>query len=382
MGKLVCIRFLKALVLFAPIVFFVLFAQSNLFYHDDYTTYRLYDFYKEPPHSLDVVLIGASETFTGYSPVHAYAQTGLTSYPYCFDAAPSFLYPSALKEVLSQQSPQLILVEVQCFLEKDRFSESVLRLLVENMPFSKNKLNTILQSSFEDKLSLLVPFFKYHSQWQMTADEFSQSLEERSWKQAKTISRLKGVMTRTDMNAISKLYPEADDDTCLALHPQALEALTVFMDECKANNLDHVVFVRFPHTVDSADDYERFLMANEVGRIVEEHGFQFLPLHKLTEDIGLDPVYDQYDVEHMNVSGQIKLTEYLASWMADEYGLLPMEQTEENAQYWDECIPYIEAHAEIALEFWEAGLHEMFYEIPPYIQRLDERIASWYAGGL
>ena len=382
MKKTVWIRFFKALLLVVPIVFFIFFMQNHLMYFDDYNTFRLNDFYKEPPHSLDVVFIGASDVFAAFSPVHAYAQAGITSFPYCSDGLPSSLYLPALKEVLSRQSPQLIIVEIQGFLKSDSFSETSLRRLVENIPFSRNKLETILRDPFEDKLSCLVPFFKYHGDWQLTTEEISEYFSDRARKRQPSPSRLKGCVTQSAMNTKSTLYPDADDDTRLELHPDAHEHLLEFLDYCTVHGLDNVVFTRFPQTIDTDFDYRRFVRANEAGCIIEDHGFQFLHLNRLTEDISLDATFDQYNSDHLNISGQLKLTEYLTYWITDEYGLLPMEQTEENAQFWEDCIPYAEACAEIAMEYWENGLPKWFYEKPSTFELLDERIASWYAGGL
>ena len=379
MKKAAWIRFFKALLLVVPIVFFIFFMQNHLMYQDDYHSYRLHDYYKEPEDSLDVVFMGASEVFTGFSPVAAYSQDGFTSYLYSFPDMSSELYLPALKEVLSRQNPQLIMVEVHGFLKESHDSESGLRRLTENIPLSKNKVQTILQHGYGDQLSCLFPFFKYHGQWQVTPDTIQQRFEERSWRLIDSPSRLKGAMTYTAINVKSTQYPDPEDDTRLPLHPKSYAHLLEFLDYCKSNELN-VVFVRFPSTIDTGSYYEEFCIANELSSIVEEHGFSYLPLHKQTEDIGLDLTYDQYDMDHMNINGQILLTEYLSSWIADEYGLIPAEQTEENAQYWDDCISYIEAYNEMAMELWESGLHRSFYEIPPIIRQLEERIASWYEG--
>ena len=54
--------------------------------HVDHNTLRIQGFYQEEDNSIDVVMIGASDVFTGFSPGLAYGEYGFTSYSYAVDA--------------------------------------------------------------------------------------------------------------------------------------------------------------------------------------------------------------------------------------------------------------------------------------------------------
>ena len=73
-------------------------------------------FYLEPKNSLDVMILGASETFTDYCAPLAWQHAGFTSYPLAVSAAQGTMYPSMLREATKRQSPAVYVVEVNGFL--------------------------------------------------------------------------------------------------------------------------------------------------------------------------------------------------------------------------------------------------------------------------
>lgn len=125
-------------------------------------------FYREPKNSLDVVLIGASELYTGFCSPLAWQQHGFTSYSLCISSMPGCLYDSMLTETMRRQTPKTVVVEINGFLFdfSAEDTETGLRKWIDNMPMSANKVRTILSSVPRDQWSSY--FFrleKYHTNW-------------------------------------------------------------------------------------------------------------------------------------------------------------------------------------------------------------------------
>ena len=78
----------------------------------DHNQIRLAGFYAEEKNSLDMVVMGASETYYGYFADEAYKTAGITSYPYSFQYNPVSLWKYELKEILKRQKPKVLIVEV------------------------------------------------------------------------------------------------------------------------------------------------------------------------------------------------------------------------------------------------------------------------------
>ena len=129
---------------------------------------HVHGFFLEPEDSLDVVLIGASQLYTGYSAPLAWQDYGFTSYPLTVSNIPARLYGSLLTEAVNRQHPKLIVVDIDGFLtdEDPEKLEANLRKWLDNMPWSRNRIETIrtcvpaeLQTSFYFNIA------KYHANW-------------------------------------------------------------------------------------------------------------------------------------------------------------------------------------------------------------------------
>ncbi len=84
--------------------------------NNDWDKRHVHGFFLEPEDSLDVVLIGASQLYTGYSAPLAWRDYGFTSYPLTVSNIPARLYGSLLTEAVDRQHPKLIVVDIDGFI--------------------------------------------------------------------------------------------------------------------------------------------------------------------------------------------------------------------------------------------------------------------------
>ena len=338
-------RVLKFIALVVPLACLILFAQEHLFYFEDDNTRRIELFYEEEENSIDVVLMGASEVTNDFSPGYAYENYGYTSYMYTVDFNRGVTYLSQLKEILKHQDPQAIVVEVYGFLVPstwDAYHEARFRLYAESIPFSLNKVTTVLEQPFEDKLSYLVPFVKYHgnlSEAQMRLGAIGEEKPE--------LPDLKG------MNSISSVLSEegdAGDDfdpVTFELNEDVKKALAEFLEFCEEEGLENVMFVNFPRVYADENHNSTLEAAKKVDEILNQYGYKLLNLQNEKAQIGLDVARDFADAHHLNIYGTMKLTDYLCSKMVDEYQLVPMAQSAENQQKWEKCVSDTRVHFEM-----------------------------------
>ena len=331
--KTTIIRLLKILALIIPIALLISFMQSFLFCNMDQTTERVRRFYEEEENSLDVVFLGAGDVSTGFAPGLAYEKFGFTSYLYTFDANPASLYKYQLKEILSTQQPQAILVELNGFLYEDSYQteDARLRNFVEHIPDSLNKLDAIYHFDTDSKLDILIPFITYHGDWV----KGNRLVEMYQWKAvtAKGPSMWKGITSCTRVSPFDPAAIEAVTPSNPAQNTIARESLIDFLEYCKKENLSNIIFVRYPHR-----NYATFSEAVlYVEDILASYGYPLLNLEEKIEEIGLDFHTDFFDDEHTNIYGQEKLTAYLGGYLAAEVLGDPVQQTVENRQHWDAC---------------------------------------------
>jgi len=342
---------LKILALVLPLFLFVSFMQSYFFCYLDQSTERIRRYYLEDENSLDVVFLGASEMPTAFAPGLAYEQHGFTSYLYTIDANPGSLYKYELKEILSTQNPQTIVVEINGFLYDDGYQnqEVRLRMFAENIPFSLNKLDAIFHYNVDDKINYLFPFAKYHGDWIKGRN----LLESYHWKTERAAgpALLKGITTCTLVAPLDEAVLEAGS-TDAGKTVIAERYLIDFLEYCKEAEISNLVFVRLPHR----NRASHAVAVSQVEQVLADYGYPLLNLEEKHEEIGLDYHKDFFNDEHVNIYGMEKLTGYLGAYLADEVLGEPMAQSEENAAHWAQCAEAFKTYRAYAYDRTEKGI--------------------------
>lgn len=376
MKKVYLKRLIKLLVLIVPIVILCAAAEKILVKAEGFDERRISDFYFEEENSIDVVFLGASEIYTGYSPAYAYEKGGFTSYCYGVSSDSANIYKSQLKDILSKQNPQLMFVEMNGFIydleNMDNFSA---QLYLESSPLTLNKIDTFFKTNPEDKISALMPFLKHHRQ-------LSTVYAGHDIRGYTTASLLKGVTTVTQLNTEKPSYAAPVGTDGQDISPLSKEYLIDFLEYCKNEKMDNIVFIRFPHKYTDEDGYIRACRANAAGELVQQYGYEYLNLDRCIDDIGLDYSVDFYNPEHLSVYGQIKFTDYMADMITDKYNLVPIAQNDINTARWEKSAGYTRAYFELADEMIKSGNVQYIWEMPVVMDKLNEIIATAPAEGL
>ena len=161
-------RALRAVIFLLIVVLLYSAAANVLSVNNTWDMRHIRGFYLEPQDSLDVVMLGASELYTGFSSPLAWQQYGFTSYPLAVSSMPSCLYDSMLTETMRRQTPKVVVVEINGFLydfNQDE-TDTGLHKWLDNIPMSRNKAQTIADCVPKDQQSSY--FFrleKYHDTW-------------------------------------------------------------------------------------------------------------------------------------------------------------------------------------------------------------------------
>lgn len=296
----------------------------------------IHSFYLEPENSLDVMILGASETFTDYCAPLAWQHAGFTSYPLAVSAAQGIMYPSMLREAAKRQSPGVYVVEVNGFLytaaERDEFSHAALRKWIDTIPLSANKVDTI-RACIPDgqRSSYYFPLLKYHKNWK-DIDGVRQSLSMQSQTRAAGYSYTKPFLS------ISAYLLESDE---IPVRQQDLDAfneqsLRTFCETARELGIQNVLFARFPHRTVIEHGDAVFL---KLAAIVQEYGYDFVNFDTQLDAIGLDPLSDFANAEHLNIFGAEKFTPYLADYLTTHYDLNTAHSGKVTDE-WERCAAF------------------------------------------
>ena len=316
---------------------------------------RIKGFYLEPKDSLNMVTIGASETYTAIAPGLLWKEFGFTSYNYSVAGSPISIVKSQVKEILANQDPKVIVIEINGTLQDDEYqiNEKRLRKYIDNIPWSVNKINTIKEIVPEDQQTeYFIPFLKYHSNWQ-SLDLCIANFYLQSRMMLEGSSRLKGFQTISGAEETkSKVIDVKGDTSVLPLSEKAEYYLRDLLQYLKDEGIDNVLFMRTPHRI-TKKSYPFYQRANEAEKIIKEYGFPYVNFETQKYEIGLSMMDDFYNNHHLNLYGQKKFTNYSGNYMVEHYDLKDSVHLEKVIKEWDktaedteDCLEYVETMIE------------------------------------
>ncbi len=306
-----CIAFLSGLVVFLYTMSFVFSPKDNrkeFGMHDQV----LKGILTEKKDSIDIIVLGDSETYCSFSPMQLWRDCGYTSY-ICGTSGQtldnSYNY---LKLVLETQTPKLVILETNAAYRSDGIQTDVINALTKTA-------------------EIIMPVFEYHNRWKsLSSYDFCKS-PEYTWKNdMKGFSYIKKV----DAWKGDEYMKETDISLPIPTMPRFyLEQMTAL---CKERGIEFLL-VDVPSPVNW--NYKKH---KGVQLFADENGLAFLDLNLKTNELGIDWNKDSLDKgDHMNYSGAQKVTAYLGEYLKMNYTLID-HRVEKSFNTWNESLKIYE----------------------------------------
>lgn len=262
-------------------------------------------FNKLEKNSVDVVFMGASQTYCAIDTRKLTKENGISAYNFASSGQPMIITPYYLEEVFKRQSPKLVMVEIcRIFEKKSEVVEKELSWNYNPMPVSFEKYNSLYEVFEGDVLKSVnysySPLFLYHSRWSaINGDDIEYVLNNDKYVDAEA----RGFSPR-EKTEKQKLDFYNGDTTLREIPPESKEAMLKMAEMCKANNTK-LVFFKIPST-----DWTKGC-SNSVKSFMQENNLEYIDLHENLKEIGIDPENDFFDYEHLNAAGAAKTTRYI-----------------------------------------------------------------------
>ena len=277
-------------------------------------TVGMYGFYLEEENSIDVILVGPSPVYTGfYSPL-AYEQEGFTSYAMATGRLSGTMYPSAVREALAYQKPQLFVFDLSAFVNipDDR---QALRRWLESIQNKENRKQSIQELVSEEEMqSYRIPFLKFHSNW----PNMKWCWEAMTDKEDQ---RKRGYSITKNFTYYTGIDEKEYETTVFDFDKDGMKALEDLLELLKDHNIEDALFVRFPFKgeVVNGDHYQEGIdKIRNAGFGVLDYWGNTRNVHNV--ELHLEP-QDYHDQEHLTIFGAEKVTKHLAAFIAQEYGI-------------------------------------------------------------
>lgn len=242
----------------------------------------------EPKNTIDVVSIGASDVYSGISPMEWWNAYGYTGYNWSEPAQRIFETHEYLKKIYKNQSPKVVFLEIGNVLRDKTDAQN-------------------LDSMVKAHLSNIVPLITYH-----------RNLMPHKFRNlgAGVHSACKGYLLRRNAVSVDSSYDYMKScDQVTKVNSFSQDALQQCIDLCKSHGSE-VVLISIP-------SYAAWNMAdhNAITQLAEKYQVSYLDLNIELKD-QIDWKTDTADGgNHLNDFGAQKVTAYLGQYLSKNFSL-------------------------------------------------------------
>lgn len=283
------------------------------------------------PH--DVIFIGDCEVYEGFVPATLFEEYGITSFVRGSSQQTVWQSYHILEETLERETPKAVVFNVLALHYGETPQESISRMSLEDMEWSKQKLDAIRASMTEDEslLSYFLPILRYHSRWsELDADDFKHAFDKH------TDITHQGYLMQTDIDPVDTSDTRQPEAMLEALPERAIEYLDKMTSLCKEKGVE-LILVKAP--TNSIRYYWYPEWDAQMVSYAEQNGLAYYSMIGKDAEIGLDWSKDTYDKGlHLNVYGAEKVTSYFGKILAENHGLTDHRTDAELSAIWEERI--------------------------------------------
>lgn len=308
---------LKAIVILT--IFIIIFIFLNMLFQPKYATSlvegsMIAEYYDEPKDH-EVIFIGDCEVYANFSPMVMYEEEGIKAY--VRGSSQQMIWQSyyILKETLKYETPKVVVLNVNSMRygkDSKEVSEAYNRLTIDNMKWSKEKMEIIKESMTKDEtfLSYVFPILRYHSRYdKLTKEDFEYLMKDKK-------VTYNGFLINKNVKGVENL-PTKRRLANYEFSKACYEFLDKITKLCKENHIK-LVLVKAPSVYPYW--YEEY--NEQIREYAEKNNIDFYNLVEEAENIGLDYSADTYDGGlHLNLQGATKLSKYFSKILKEKYNL-------------------------------------------------------------
>ena len=310
---------------------------------------------------IQAVFLGVSHLAYGIDPMAIYNCSGIVTFNLASPTQPMEVRCFLLSELLEQQQPQVVLLDVRSLFYGE-LNEPWYRAVLDNAPLSLNKIGLAeeyasyypVEKQLGSFLGVFFPVYRYHDRWQaLSAVDFSRRQGQNCYRKGYYLnSRVVPYGLRTEwLNEEAEMLVEntgwirstvngdlsnSTDSSPLykmSIDESALSQLYEMKRLCDEHGTK-LILLKIPSVGDPqyySGTWTR-LHSQAVKELAEKIDVEFLDLF-YDADVGIDWGKDTSDGGmHLNYKGAAKISSFLADYLKKECGLVggPCEAYEED----------------------------------------------------
>lgn len=356
-----------------------------------YSSVQHSEFYEMEKDTVDVLFLGTSHSYCGFSPQEFYDRCGIRSYNLGTSRQSIWLSYYWLKEALKTQKPKIVVQELY-YAGGSNENEASVQKGLSFMKWSRNKAEAVSTAVEEypelSFKSFIFPNMRFHGRWnELTAEDFplpeirdtgalkgyAPTLERLGETEYKLI-READDGKKNDEGSGFEYWPEtAEEAQWPDLSKEYMDKITAL---CKEKGIT-LVLVKTPSARGwSMEDH------NAAKSYARENGLAFYDLNTLKyyKAMNYDISVDNKDEGHANIWGAAKIADLLGNLLISEQNApsIKDKQWEETAAYSEKIkkeigLIYID-NAEMYLKTLSEGDYDIFVSVKGSTSEMKENL--------
>lgn len=271
---------------------------------------KLIPFFQEKE-NFDVLFFGVSHMQVGVLPMELWKDYGIVSFNFGESGSKLPWSYWALKNALDYTEPSLVVLDVRSVEAEEMAYYSYVRTNFDEFPLSKTKIEAAMDlfTTWEERMSFLIPLLEYHNRWIDLGQEDFQKISTRTDKGARFYygSNLKVAVPSkyNTLNYEDKLPPGEVGGTYLRK----------IIELCQNEGID-VILVEIPYPANGKS--QRY--ANGIYDIAAEYDVDYINFLRMDGIVNFNTDMNDSNA-HMNDSGSRKVTNYLGKYIQENYNI-------------------------------------------------------------
>lgn len=263
-------------------------------------------FYAEKRNSIDLLVIGSSNSFCTIDPITLYEEYGIKAYDFGSSSQPLNISLLYLKEALKTQKPKVVALETNMIIGDciERGNEAAFRWGYTDIPISADKLISIYQSTGKvnkDYFTYIFPMFRYHDRWKELSKTDYTYLGQDKTNYSKGYLETMSVSEQPVLLEFYHDYEQASPEHCVSV--EAMQYIDKIKRICDKNAINLVLF---------KSPKEGWYVADTLAikQIADERNIEFIDYNELYDlgELELDVLNDFRDKDHLNDFGAKKIS--------------------------------------------------------------------------
>lgn len=258
----------------------------------------------EPENTIDVLIVGDSESYSTFSPIQMWGEQGFTSYVCGTSGQRLCDSCEFVKKTFRSQQPRVVVLETNAIFRSIRAKQAIFNAAAE-----------------------LLPVFRYHDRWKsLNINDFQTTPNYTN------VVSYKGFHCKALVKDGSKKDYMQSSPREKRIRPVNLVYLKELQRLCKENDAQ-LLLVSTPSTLNwNAEKH------NGIETYADAHSLTYLDMNLLNDEIGIDWEADSRDGgDHLNLSGAEKASTYFGIWLKEQYAL-PDHREDSDYENWNRLL--------------------------------------------